>query len=206
MAMPVAGRTRKDVVTEFREAEILEAARHVFARRGFAEASMEEIAQSAGVAKGTVYLYYDSKRDLYRAALRAGLAQLATAVEQAIADAPDLGARLEAYVTTKVAYFDTHRDFFRIYLAEFGQAACGSMDPMLRDLSLRQIRLLEKAIREGRRGTSERTSSPEAAAYAISDLTRGLILRRVMGLCPSQTAGKEVAFVVDFAKKALGCR
>lgn len=204
--MPVAGRTRRDVVTEFRETEILEAARHVFARRGFALASMEEIAQAAGVAKGTLYLYYDSKRDLYRAALRAGLAQLSTAVERAIADAPDLAARLEAYVTTKVSYFDTHRDFFRIYLAEFGQAACGSMDPMLRDLSLRQIRVLEKAIREGRRGANDRTSSPEAAAHAISDLTRGLILRRVMGLCPSQAAEKEVAFVVDFAKKALGCR
>ena len=76
--MPVAGRTRKDVVTEFREAEILQAARQVFARQGFADASMEEIAQVAGLAKGTLYLYYDSKRELYRAALRAGLVELAT--------------------------------------------------------------------------------------------------------------------------------
>jgi AcrR family transcriptional regulator len=204
--MPVAGRTRKDVVTEFREAEILEAARRVFARRGFAESSMEDIAHAAGVAKGTLYLYYDSKRELYRAALRAGLLQLSKAVDEAIARAPNLGARLEAYVTTKVAYFDEHRDFFRIYLAEFGQAACGSMDPTLRDLALRQIRVLEKAIREGRRETGDRASSPEGAAHAIADLTRGLILRRVMGWSPSQSAEKEVAFVVDFAKRALGCR
>ena len=43
-------------------------------------------------------------------------------------------------MTTKVAYFDEHRDFFRIYLAEFGHAACGAMDPYFRDLSLRQSR------------------------------------------------------------------
>src|SRR5215813_5564559 len=130
--MPLAGKTRRDVVTEFREAEILSAARQVFARRGFAEASMEEISQVAGLAKGTLYLYYESKRELYRAALRAGLLELGEAVERAIAAAPSLGASIEAYVATKVAYFDEHRDFFRIYLAEFGLAACGSMDPTFR--------------------------------------------------------------------------
>jgi AcrR family transcriptional regulator len=204
--MPVAGRTRKDVVTEFREAEILEAARRVFARRGFAESSMEDIAHAAGVAKGTLYLYYDSKRELYRAALRAGLLQLSKAVDEAIARAPNLGARLEAYVTTKVAYFDEHRDFFRIYLAEFGHAACGAIDPYFRDLSLRQSRLLESAIREGTKGGGAKPAAAQEAAHAVSDLTRGVILRRLMGWSSEPKAEKEVAFVVDFAKKALGCR
>src|SRR5499426_3215314 len=122
--MPVAGKTRKDVVTEFREAEILQAARQVFARRGFTDASMEEIAQVAGLAKGTLYLYYPSKRELYRKALRAGLSALCDALDRAVAAAPTLGRRVEAYVGTKITHFDEHRDFFRIYLAEFGNAAC----------------------------------------------------------------------------------
>jgi AcrR family transcriptional regulator len=204
--MPVAGKTRRDVVTEFREAEILQAARQVFARRGFPEASMEEIAQAAGLAKGTLYLYYDSKRELYRAALRAGLVELCETLEKAIAGAGSLPARLEAYVRTKVAYFDEHRDFFRIYLAEFGHAACGAMDPYFRDLSLRQSRLLEGAIREGSRHGAARTTGAEQAAHAISDMTRGVILRRLMGWSGDARADKEVAFVVDFAKRALGCR
>jgi AcrR family transcriptional regulator len=202
--MPVAGKTRKDVVTEFREAEILEAARQVFARRGFADASMEEIAQAAGLAKGTLYLYYPSKRELYRAALRAGLVELVDAVERAMAKAPSLGARLEAYVTTKVAYFDEHRDFFRIYFAEFGNAVCGSSDSYFRDLSLRQVGLLEAAIREGIKGGGQRVA--REAAYAVADLTRGVILRRLTGWSREPKAEKEVAFVVDFAKKAIGCR
>ena len=201
--MPLAGKTRKDVVTEFREAEILQAARQVFARRGFADASMEEIAQAAGLAKGTLYLYYTSKRELYRAALRAGLVELVGAVERAMAQAPSLGARLEAYVTTKVAYFDQHRDFFRIYFAEFGNAVCGSSDPHFRDLSLRQVGLLEGAIREGTKGGALRARE---AAYAVADLTRGVILRRLTGWSREPKAEKEVAFVVDFAKRAIGCR
>jgi AcrR family transcriptional regulator len=202
--MPVAGRTRKDVVTEFREAEILEAARQVFARRGFADASMDEIAHAAGLAKGTIYLYYPSKRELYRAALRAGLVELVDAVERAMAKAPTLGARLEAYVTTKVAYFDEHRDFFRIYFAEFGNAVCGSSDPDFRDLSLRQVGLLEGAIREASKVASPRGA--REAAYAVADLTRGVILRRLTGWSREPKGEKEVEFVVDFAKKAIGCR
>jgi len=202
---PLAGKTRKDVVTEFREAEILQAARQVFARRGFADASMEDIAQVAGLAKGTLYLYYESKRELYRAAIRAGLVELCDALERAIDGVPNLSAQLEAYVTTKVAYFDEHRDFFRIYLAEFGHAACGAIDPYFRDLSLRQSRLLESAIRAGAKGAGRAVAAQEAA-YAISDLTRGVILRRLMGWSSEPKAEKEVAFVVDFAKKALGLR
>jgi AcrR family transcriptional regulator len=204
--MPFAGKTRKDVVTEFREAEILQAARQVFARRGFADASMEEIAQVAGLAKGTLYLYYPSKRDLYRAALRAGLVALCDALEAAVTAEPTLSRRVEAYVSTKVTHFDEHRDFFRIYLAESGQAACGAMDPDFRDLSLRQSRMLEAAIRAGIKRGEARMVVAEAAAHAISDLTRGVILRRLMGWNAMPSVEKEVAFVVEFAKKALGCK
>jgi TetR/AcrR family fatty acid metabolism transcriptional regulator len=142
---------------------------------------MEEIAQVAGLAKGTLYVYYDSKRELYRAALRAGLVELCDTLERAIGKAGTLAAQLEAYVTTKVAYFDENRDFFRIYLAEFGHAACGAMDPYFRDLSQRQSGLLEAAIREGLKGASGKGPLAQEAAHAVSDLTRGVILRRLMG-------------------------
>jgi len=62
--MPVLGRTKKDVLSEFRKSELLTAARTVFGKKGFHDASIEEIAELAEVAKGTVYLYYRSKRDL----------------------------------------------------------------------------------------------------------------------------------------------
>jgi len=204
--MPVAGKTRKDVVTEFREAEILAAARQVFARRGFAEASMEEISQVAGLAKGTLYLYYSSKKELYRAALRGGLVELCETLERGLAAAPSLSARIQAYVATKVAYFEEHRDFFRIYQAEFGNAACGAMDRDFKDLCLRQIQLLERAIREGTKAAAARSVSTEGAAHAVFDLTRGVIARRLVGWTDAPKAEKEVAFVVVFAKKALGCR
>ena len=53
-----AERTRRDV---------LDAAREIFAARGFADASMEEIAERAGVTRGPLYHYFDDKQDLFRA-------------------------------------------------------------------------------------------------------------------------------------------
>jgi TetR/AcrR family fatty acid metabolism transcriptional regulator len=167
---------------------------------------MEEISQVAGVAKGTLYLYYRSKRELYRAALRAGLVDLCDLLEQRVQEAPSLAARIEVYVATKVAYFEEHHDFLRIYLAEFGNAACGVVDRDFKDLCLRQVDLLKRAVREGVRSGSARSVPVEEAAHAVFDLTRGVIGRRLLGWTDATRAEKEVAFVVDFAKKALGCR
>src|SRR5215468_10261708 len=74
--MTIVMKTKKDVVTEFRTSGILEAARKVFAQKGFSAATVDDIAASAGVAKGTIYLYYESKRDIYFAALKFGIEQM----------------------------------------------------------------------------------------------------------------------------------
>ena len=62
-------KTKQQVVSEFRRTEIVDAARTVFARRGFASGIMDEIAKEAGVAKGTLYLYFRSKTEIYKAVL-----------------------------------------------------------------------------------------------------------------------------------------
>jgi AcrR family transcriptional regulator len=59
--------TKKEIVTEFRTREILAAARHLMLSRGVEAVTMEEVAAAAGVAKGTVYLYFKSKEDLIQA-------------------------------------------------------------------------------------------------------------------------------------------
>lgn len=57
---------RKDA----RPAEILDAAVAIFAERGFAAARMEDIARRAGVTKGTIYLYFSSKEDVFKSLVR----------------------------------------------------------------------------------------------------------------------------------------
>lgn len=66
--MPYAPKTtKKEVVTAFRTREILAAARKLMEQRGLEAVTMEEIAGAAGVAKGTIYLYFSGKDELIRA-------------------------------------------------------------------------------------------------------------------------------------------
>ena len=65
----MANDTPRTKEKEVRTAEIEQAARKVFFSRGFQAATIQEIAEEAGIAKGTVYLYYKSKDDLYTALL-----------------------------------------------------------------------------------------------------------------------------------------
>ncbi len=53
-----------------RPSEIVEAALEVFAEKGFAGARLDEIAARAGVSKGALYLYFETKEDLFRAVVR----------------------------------------------------------------------------------------------------------------------------------------
>ncbi len=55
---------RKEQITEYRQKQILDAALAVFSKKGYGEATMPDIANEAGVAVGTIYNYYESKRDL----------------------------------------------------------------------------------------------------------------------------------------------
>jgi len=59
---------------EARPQEILDAALAVFAEKGFMAARMEDISQRAGVTKGTIYLYFESKEALFKALVRESLA------------------------------------------------------------------------------------------------------------------------------------
>jgi len=56
-----------------RPAELTEAALDLFVERGFASTKLDDIAQRAGVSKGTLYLYFSSKEDLFKAVIQQGI-------------------------------------------------------------------------------------------------------------------------------------
>lgn len=200
-------KTKRDVVTEFRHGEILEAARRVFARRGFADASVEAIAQEAGLAKGTLYLYYPSKRAIYWAALRHGLLALGRELALRVASAEGFREKIRAFVDTKVSYFEEHRDFVQIYYAEFGNAVAHPCAPLrdFREFYLQQVGILKGEIRQAVRKRAIAAVPEEAAAFAIFDLTRGVITRRMLGWSRSR-AKEDVDFVVELVWRGLASR
>jgi TetR/AcrR family transcriptional regulator len=60
---------------EARPGELLDAALNLFVHKGYSATKVEDVAASAGVSKGTLFLYFPSKEDLFKAVIRANLAE-----------------------------------------------------------------------------------------------------------------------------------
>jgi AcrR family transcriptional regulator len=69
---------------EARPEEITAAALDLFVERGFANTRLEDVAARAGVSKGTLYLYFESKEELFKAVVREGLVSPLTAMKDVV--------------------------------------------------------------------------------------------------------------------------
>jgi AcrR family transcriptional regulator len=119
-ALPAKRQTRqrvREARTEAYRSLILEAAERVFAARGYADAKVQEIADDAGVATGTVYAIFPSKEELYRAVHRVNLEELAKRYAEIPGDRDSRDViRDRTAVSTR---FLTERpDYLRIYVRE----------------------------------------------------------------------------------------
>src|SRR5213080_1620600 len=206
--MSSAIKTKKGVVTEFRTSGILEAARKVFADKGFHEATVDDIAEAAGVAKGTVYLYYQSKRDVYFAALKFGISQMYALLLQETKKVSTPEEKLKALIAAKLAYFDENRDFFKIYYSELGNIPsthpCG-IDTEFKALYQEQARLVEAILKEGARKKAVRNLRTEQTAFAISDIVRGVVTHRILGWSKSRIS-QDVDFIFDLIWKGIAAQ
>ena len=83
---------------EARPQELLDAALELFVEKGFAATRAEEVAQRAGVSKGTLYLYYPSKEELFKAVVRQNLGALIAEGKEAVAQFQGSSSELLVYL------------------------------------------------------------------------------------------------------------
>lgn len=205
--MAVLGKTKKDVLLEFRTTEILDAARTVFASRGFEGATIDAIALTAGVAKGTVYLYFDSKRDLFLAALREGVLALHAEVAEEMYAAATCEAKLHAFIAGRFQYFSRNREFFRIYYREFTHLLTGTanVQPEFQDLYEQQAALLEAVLADGVRSGQLRPFDVPKTARLIYDLIRAALAQHILH-GEREAPDAPVRTVFDFVWKGIGTK
>ncbi len=115
---------------------ILDAARDVFFRDGFMLANLDEVATQAGVAKGTLYRYFESKADLYVAVLAEnGTRFVAKMNEVAEAGGPAREC-LKNIADFYLDHWTTHTEYFQIFWAVDNQSLIGGLpDAAIREVS-----------------------------------------------------------------------
>ncbi|MEU4401432.1 TetR/AcrR family transcriptional regulator [Micromonospora orduensis] len=157
-----------------REQQMLDAAVKVFSRRGFHAASMDEIAEDAGISKPMVYAYLGTKEELFVACLH----REGTRMMQAIAGAaaPDLPAdeRLWRGLRAFFGFVGAHRDGWAVLYrqARGEQPFAGELAAMRARLVEVVAGMLDHALRaEGREITA---IDLEVVAYALVGATESL--------------------------------
>src|SRR5216684_5992054 len=108
-------KSKEDVVQEFRVQSIQEAAMRVISRKGMAAATMQEIAEEAGVAKGTIYLYFRDREELVEKTFETAIGELHKRIDAALDAVGPFEQRLRAVITAKLSFFNENREFFRLY-------------------------------------------------------------------------------------------
>jgi AcrR family transcriptional regulator len=167
--------TKKEIVTAFRTREILAAARQLLEQRGLEAMTMEEIAAAAGVAKGTLYLYFQSKDDLIQALITLVAENILKDLEVAL-QAPGLPAeKLRRVVSVLLEYLNRERLLFPIYARELLRGKRESREGFWRnyqELEERFVTLVTSLFAEGIAAGQFISANPRLLTFLIRGLVR----------------------------------
>jgi AcrR family transcriptional regulator len=167
-AQPVR-RARSEEQRRAKLQAILDAALDVFAEKGFADTRLDDVALRAGVAKGTLYLYFESKQALFEALIRSGIAAPIEAIEDKV-----LGLDLPAEATLRMLFTFLRQDVLatrrkeivRLILSEAGRfpeiAALYHREVVGRGMRLLR-RVAERAVARGEFRSDELARFPQLA-------------------------------------------
>ena len=116
--------TARKLSREDKRRRIIDAAVHVFAKKGFFGARVSEIAESAGVADGTIYLYFKSKDDilisLFEEKMQGIIERLREALEE---HAGDPEAKIRRYIVGHLRLVAEQPDLMQVLTVELRQSA-----------------------------------------------------------------------------------
>jgi len=176
MKMPASPKaTKKEIVTAFRTREILAAARQLLDQRGLEALTMGEIAAAAGVAKGTVYLYFQSKDDLIQALLTQVGENILQDLEASLAAPGTPAEKLIRMVSVLLEYLNRERLLFPIYARELLRGKRASREGFwthYQELEEKFVTLVTSLFAEGIAAGQFIPANPRLLTFLIRGLVR----------------------------------
>ncbi len=105
-------RIEDDKRRELKRKRIMQAALKVFSKKGYSPAALEEVAREAGIAKGTLYLYFQDKEDLFSSTILFVIDNLASFIQKNLDESMGPIETLERLAYSQLKFFSQNRDFF----------------------------------------------------------------------------------------------
>jgi TetR/AcrR family transcriptional regulator, fatty acid metabolism regulator protein len=137
---------------EVRRREILESAIRVFAEYGFADARIRDIAAGAGVAEGTIYLYFEGKEDLLLTAFGEVVNDFCTSIRSALSADMPFVRRVEQFIRMQFEQIEAEPALATVLLLESRQTTTfysGAVRDVLRTYATAIDELLASGLADG---------------------------------------------------------
>lgn len=152
---------------------IIAAALRLFARQPYQEVTMDSVARLAAVAKGTLYLYFESKEALYLGILTDGFEK----ATQHNADDPQaqVAERLHHAIANSIEFYDSHRDFLQLLATEEPRIAA-ARSRVIQEFRQRGFDFFSSLIEEGMARGVFRRADPRVVTLTIIGAIRALLL------------------------------
>ena len=186
-----SSKSKDEVVSEFRIQSIRDAAMRVIARKGMAAATVQEIADEAGVAKGTIYLYFRDRDELVEKTFEDAMSHLHARVDAALELDLPFAEKLRAMLGAVSGFFRENREFFRLYISmrfpegnpQQQRRQKRTCQPQYQTRVQRIAEVLREAMDRGEIGVTD----PRRLALFIIEGSNAVIIERVMSETPSSS-------------------
>jgi TetR/AcrR family fatty acid metabolism transcriptional regulator len=182
---------------------IIAAAATLFGEKGYHNTTTAEIAESAGVAAGTIYIYFSSKEELLVAVFEEFLGAHMDRLREGVAREPTPEAKLRCLLRLGLELMEQNPDSARIFLSQLRQST--SMIKMVVKRSSRAYKdIIEGVLEEGMRAGFCRQMNVRAAASMFFGAYQSLVLDWVAEDC-SYRLSDQTDELCDFVLKGVGC-
>ena len=163
------------VVKEEVRIRIVVVARRIFTRYGFRKATMEEIASTSQMGKSSIYYYFKSKEEIFRAVVEFEARMLKERLSRIIGKNNSPPERLKAYILFRLHHVRTLENFY----AALNEETLSHMDFILdirRNFEIEEQLLVGEILEDGMKQGVFQLSSSKIGAIAISTMMKGLEL------------------------------
>ncbi len=163
------------VIKEEVRTHIVGIARRIFTRYGFRKTTMEEIASASQMGKSSIYYYFKSKEDIFRAVVEFEAIMLKERLNRIISKDNSPTERLKAYILFRLHHVRTLENFYAA-LNEETLSHMGFILEIRRNFEEEEQELVGKILEDGMEQNVFQLSSSKIGAIAISTMMKGLEL------------------------------
>jgi len=188
---------RKERERQAKKTDILKAAREVFAQKGLHAATLDEIAEKAEFAKGTLYGYFQSKDDLFACMLEEEMIKFEQCINQVVNMPLPPAFKVEKLVKTMLMAFEQNEDFLRLLSKERPGMSTALGGEKMMELFKRLTKLVSSMVKEGIKEGVFATKDPVRSAVALFNLVHGSAMSSLMNHKKINDP-EEVKFLTDF--------